>query len=499
MAEVNKPGRGYRGVATAIGAGVLSLAVAFLKPMFEKQGAELAGGTLAASPAPSAALPAAPVPSGVTGHGQVAADRPRVPIAHAPAAQVPGPGAPAALARRPWDVVHDIQVPTFEDTPHVEYRHSDGEGRDRERPAAIFKAIEQALSKQGSEFSAAVRLKMESQSSKLHGVALQRMDQSVAADYAMQSDGLIRWWDVASEADEGTNVRVRVLAVVAHVKAAGNAAATRKSVVVLPFRMEGDAAMPAGKAPGAAFGRLVRESLVTSLVNSRKLALLDASFEEEINALDMGQSRPSPVQRAIRAAMKVGAEYVIVGFADGVGVASRPMGKLAVPVPEGMASLRVIRVETRQTVLATSVAVAELTGLNLAGAHPEHAVAGALGRAFSERTLEAIYPIKVAALNGPDELVLNRGGDDMPVGQRLDISNPGEEIMDPASGESLGVAERWVGQIEITRVTPKVAYAKVLSKAEPIAAGAICRRPVSTKPDRAPAESTRSELEKLFK
>jgi hypothetical protein len=53
--------------------------------------------------------------------------------------------------------------------------------------------------------------------------------------------------------------------------------------------------------------------------------------------------------------------------------------------------------------------------------------------------------------------------------------------------------------VEITRVTPKTSYAKIVSKAEDIQVGAICRKPIAKKIIRPQAKSAASDLNDLFK
>jgi hypothetical protein len=155
---------------------------------------------------------------------------------------------------------------------------------------------------------------------------------------------------------------------------------------------------------------------------------------------------------------------------------------------------------SRQTVLASAFPVANLSGLDLGSSRPENSIADALGRAMAKRTLEAIYPLKVAGLNGFDEVILNRGGDELFVGERFDLFNPGEEIKDPSTGESLGVAERKIGTVEVVRVVPKVSYAKIIEKTEPVLVEAICRKPQQSKnePKNKPPQ-IRNEIDNLFK
>ena len=477
-------------VSVALFGGLITLGVTFLKPTVEKKGAELAGVASPAAPKPVSVDATSKNELGVS-ESQVASSTPPVSLQSTTPIQ--------DKLRETRNLKYNLEVPIFEDTPQVEFFKSDGEGRGKDRSVAIFRALEQSLSKQGASFSASVRLKVESETRKLNENSSRRFGQSVASDYSLYTDGLIRWWDIESEKDDGEIVNVKVVSVIAKIKPTKDPNAIRKTIAVLPFRVDSDPTLLASTIPGATLGAKIRESLVTYLVNSRKFTVIDRTFQDEIARVALEKPSLDLIQRAIQAASKLGADYVAVGTADGIGLSSKRLGGLDVPIPDGMVNLRIIRIESGQTMLASSVVISDLPDLNLSGQHPENGIADALGRSLSNRTLEAIYPFKVAALNGPDEVVLNRGGDDLSVGQRFDIANPGEEVKDPATGESLGLAERHVGTVEVVRVNPKAAYAKVLNKTEDIAVGAVCRKPSSGKTKESKAKSAGSDLNDLFK
>ncbi len=402
--------------------------------------------------------------------------------------------------REPRVTRNTITAPRFENTEQADYLESSGTGSSTDREAAIFKALEEALSKQGARVTGEVRLKLMAETKKLNESKVKRVEQSVASDFSRLSGELLRWWDIRSEEDDGLKWTVEVLVVVAKIKAQAGEHPTRKTLAILPFHLDGDARLNERVVPANTIGSQLREAVVTYLVNSRKFAVLDKTFTEELDRLTGKNPNADPVQEAIDAARKLGAEYAVIGLVHGLSVERRRVGSLDVPSAAGMVSLRIIELSSRQTVLASAFPLANLSGLDLSGSRPEDSIADGLGRAMSERTLETIYPFKVAALNGPDEVILNRGGDVLSVGAHFELFNPGEAIKDPSTGESLGVAERKIGTVEVVRVLPKVSYAKIIAKTEPVLVEALCRKPqrpqneVENKPT-----DIRNELDTLFK
>jgi len=502
-----RTGGGWK-VAAGVGTILLTLSVTFISPLVKKKGEQLAGvPSQDRASKPAVVVVQAPIVGdpivarspdspGSSGGGAV----PMV-VVQSPVAAAGEEVQPVKHPRRePRVIRNEITVPRFESTEQVDYFESSGTGSSAERETAIFKALDEALSKQGCQLNTEVRLKLMAETKRLNDSKVRRVEQSVASDFSRVSGELLRWWDIRSEADDGEKCTVQVLAVVAKIKAQAGASSTRKTLAVLPFKLDGDARLNDRVVPAGTIGSQLREAGVTYLVNSRKFAVLDKTLTEELDRLVGQNPSADPVQRAIDVARKLGAQYAVVGLVDGLSVERRRIGTLDVPSIEGTASLRIIELSSRQTVLASSFPLANLNGLDLSGGRPENSIADALGRAMADRTLETIYPFKVAALNGPDEVVLNRGGDVLSVGERFDLFNPGEEIKDPSTGESLGVAERKIGTVEIARVLPKVSYAKIIAKTEPVLVEAICRKPQKSS-DALKDKPTkiRSEIDNLFK
>ena len=416
---------------------------------------------------------------------------------------VNAPAAPSAPPKEPRVINNELTIPKFESTEQVEYMESSGHGKAQERQLAIFNALEEAVSKQGAVISADIRLKMESETKRFNDTKNRRVEQKISSDFTRATDGLVRWWDIKTETEETDgSYTLEVAAIVAKIKIVSAAHATRKTIAVLPFKVAEEVHFKERTVAGGVIGAQFHESVLTHLVNSRKFAVLDKTFSDELDRLAGAQPGGDPIQRALEAAKKLGAQYAVVGLVDGLGVGAKKIGSLQVTKLDGVVSLRIIEVSSRQVVLASSFTVSDLPNLDLGGNRPENSIAEALGTAMSERTLEAIYPFKVAALNGPEEVILNRGGDDVSVGQQFELCNPGEEVKDPSTGESLGVSERKVAMVEVIRVTPKTSYAKVLSKTADIMVEAVCRKPQESKSQEKEREKPRNigkEINSLFK
>ena len=395
-------------------------------------------------------------------------------------------GSSNVLAVEPYSTTSTLAIPSFENTDKVLYAQSEGVGTSKTRDGAVFKSLEEALSRQGTEVSADIRLQMEAECRQLGRTTSVNSRQSVSSDFSRSSSGLIRWWGVSKEGYDGKLYEIHVTAIIAKVKSGAVTHLTRKTVVVLPFKVNSSASVSGSIVGDERIASLLSESLTTQLTASRKFAILDASFTAEINAA-AAQTSSDGIERALSVASRLGADYAISGIADRIAVEIRHIGSLQVPLATGFITLRVVDVHSRQVVLANRYPVRDMSGLNLNQAdNPEAVIAAAASSLMSERILSTIYPLRVVAVNGSEGVTLNRGGEDIQAGMLFDVYNVGEELRDPSSGESLGLSERKVALIRITQVTAKVSQAMVITSSEGIELSAVCRKieqPHQTKQD----------------
>lgn len=87
---------------------------------------------------------------------------------------------------------------------------------------------------------------------------------------------------------------------------------------------------------------------------------------------------------------------------------------------------------------------------------------------------DTVFPITVLRAQGK-KLYINRGNDSgLKIGEKFIVFEPGEELVDPQTGESLGSAETEVGECTVSRINPKFSVVDVI-KGDPstFAAGFI--------------------------
>ena len=78
------------------------------------------------------------------------------------------------------------------------------------------------------------------------------------------------------------------------------------------------------------------------------------------------------------------------------------------------------------------------------------------------KILEAIYPFVVEGIEG-EKIVIGTGGDVINVGQQFRLIQYGDKVRDSYTKESLGRKETVIGMVEITEVTPKMSYGKIVN------------------------------------
>ncbi len=95
-----------------------------------------------------------------------------------------------------------------------------------------------------------------------------------------------------------------------------------------------------------------------------------------------------------------------------------------------------------------------------------------------DQFLDLVFPVKIIKVKNM-QVYLNRGKDGgFKKGMVLKVFAPGEELIDPDTGENIGSAEEYVGKIELTRINPKFSVAKILPKTREgdITEGCIVRK-----------------------
>ena len=98
---------------------------------------------------------------------------------------------------------------------------------------------------------------------------------------------------------------------------------------------------------------------------------------------------------------------------------------------------------------------------------------------MADQFLDLVFPVMVIKVNN-NNVYLNRGKDGgFKKGMLLNVYIPGEPLIDPYTGEDLGSAEEYIGQIKVDRINPKLTTAIIVPaklKGD-ITTGCIIRKP----------------------
>lgn len=367
----------------------------------------------------------------------------------------------------------------FAATALVEIVSSKGEGADRS--TAIQEALVEAVSKvAGVTLDAASATQLVAlETTGKNGKNEFESSESYRSEVKKRSNGLIDKWEIIK--DEIVDGRHNIELTVAVVKIVGGGThATRKTIAVLPLRVVGEPNFIGKVVPSADFGKSLRESLVSLLTSSRKFAVVDETFSEDVvAAASKAEISETAVQSALRQANKLGAQFLITGIAEGVKIFDNPVtvggNTTKIRRAAGVVRIRVIRVDSGQTVLASEAELESIPDISLFSPQVDQSVARSAARLFSGRILETIYPIRVVSVSDSGEIVIDRGGEGILVGTRLTVFKAGKELVDPATGEKLGREEDRIGDLEVVRVLPKVSYCKLVSEPVEITVDSVCR------------------------
>ena len=286
-----------------------------------------------------------------------------------------------------------------------------------------------------------------------------------------KTKGIVDSYNVLSS-EELDNNMYKVLLSVSVIKFKASKSANRKRIAVLDLKSRnGCCRVGNTDINGVAISEELTAAISSYLVQTRKFTVLDRAYESQTNQeQDRLKSDDVPITELAKIGQELVADYVLVGTLNNLFLReqTRQLSTVdrSITTIAGNAAIsyRIIDVPTGQ------IKFSQTFNKNLSGEVKSIAdpVQGALDSVSSIsdsiglKILEAIYPFVVEKIEG-QRVVIGTGGDVFKVGEKYRLIQYGKKVVDSYTKESLGRKENIIGMIEITEVTPKMAYGKILN------------------------------------
>lgn len=200
------------------------------------------------------------------------------------------------------------------------------------------------------------------------------------------------------------------------------------------------------------------DTLISRLTQTRRFQLIDRQEVDQL--LDEQMAQAMAENRDLPSSMGVlaGADYVVIGS-----IANFAIEKVTMKLPgsnrvltshqgrvEG--NMRIVDARSGEVLDSRKVSILE----ELAEPAAQEQLISNLADAYADQTtvnlMNAIFPIKVAAVVS-GMAYINRGSDGgLSSGEVLTVVRPGQAIIDPDTGVQLGVAETELGQVTLAEV-----------------------------------------------
>ena len=221
----------------------------------------------------------------------------------------------------------------------------------------------------------------------------------------------------------------------------------------------------------------------SALADTRKFAVLDRDWEKEYSQeMALLADGTAPREEKARIGQRLGTDLLLIIAVQQVRITVPDENSgLLDAVGSANCNFTVVDAATGQVKIARTFAAkinkvqAKQIGVGIGTEQIAMALANSIGRKVSEFVIDAAYPVLVVSTDS-EEIVLNQGGERIKVGQAYEVFAVGDMVVDLQTGENLGRAERSIGRAVVTRVTPKMSYAKIEQAKGEISSGMVLRR-----------------------
>jgi len=238
--------------------------------------------------------------------------------------------------------------------------------------------------------------------------------------------------------------------------------AMRVRMAAFPFRLyeiEGD---------HERFQRLLDQNINDYFVQTKKFTMLDRSFIEEVaKEQQIILDGKAPAIEMAKIGNEISADFILVGSVENFNINEKVTKILSTDqeIRRNEASIymsyRLVDVATKQINYSNTIQYKIQLSQN--SEKPDTEIISKISKILGEEILFSIYPVLVEkVVNG--EIYLGQGGSQFTKGEKYEIFQKGEKIIDSYTNEVIGNVETSIGLIEIVSVSSGYTKAKMFSE-----------------------------------
>ena len=280
--------------------------------------------------------------------------------------------------------------------------------------------------------------------------------------------GFIKNYSIVSSNNNGNSWNVRLKIKTLKYKTPGYNPNKRRKIAIIPLEYKSNYIVLSKNESGNVISKRLTQSLISKITQSRKFTVLDREnskyYKDEKNFILSGNSGKN---KLLKLGQRLGVDYLLVGQILNFSIKDRTEhNNIGVPEKSQLMcnatiSYRILAMATQQIKWSETVSreFMILPNQNSIEALLEN-VNDKITDVILSNILENIYPLKIVLVT-PRSVIVNQGGSSISKGSIFKVYKKAKRLVDPYTKEFLGYEEIKVGEIVITKVDPKVSYARV--------------------------------------
>ena len=284
-----------------------------------------------------------------------------------------------------------------------------------------------------------------------------------------ETEGFVSNFKILSEDKSDNNiVKIKISAKVGKFKL--KKSAKRKRIAVVPFYFNKNNYnlfnnnISAGK-----IDRLLTQSLVSYLVQTRKFTVLDREYMSDVdNELLMIKNNETNIEEKVKLGQKIFSDYILVGTLENFYTEEKEIkiknsnNKMISKKAIIEFNYRIIDVPTSQIMYSDDFRGIYDIDKNLQSSL-ESSIINKSSLEIGSKILYAIYPLRIEKINN-NLAYIGQGGLEMNIDDLYNIYELGDKIKSSYTNEYIGREEKIVGKLKIIDVGAKISTAEIIEE-----------------------------------